>query len=222
MMAQPTQAAAEGTRARILDAALDLFGERGLAGATVRDIAARAKVNVAAISYHFGGKEELYLAVAAMAGSWIEARIRARIAHLLQPRPLDREAGLAALETLLDAVVDLIAGPPDMRRVTRFIIREQMHPTEAFDAIFDSLSRVHAAACSFFAAATGRSPEDPETRLHVFMLLGQAQMLRIAEAAILRRMQIDHYDAAFLARVKALLRGNVRSIVAAASRGGGR
>ena len=122
----------------------------------------------------------------------------------------------------LDAVVDLIAGPPDMRRVTRFIIREQMHPTEAFDAIFDSLSRVHAAACSFFAAATGRSPEDPETRLHVFMLLGQAQMLRIAEAAILRRMQIDHYDAAFLARVKSLLRGNVRSIVAAASRGGGR
>ena len=56
---------AEGTRARILDAALDLFGERGLTGTTVRDIAARAKVNVAAISYHFGGKDELYRAVAA-------------------------------------------------------------------------------------------------------------------------------------------------------------
>ena len=55
---------AEGTRARILDAALDLFGERGLTGTTVRDIAARAKVNVAAISYHFGGKDELYRAVA--------------------------------------------------------------------------------------------------------------------------------------------------------------
>ena len=38
----------EGARERILEAALDLFGERGLNGATVRDIAARAKVNVAA------------------------------------------------------------------------------------------------------------------------------------------------------------------------------
>ena len=70
----------QGTRERILDAALDLFGERGLTGTTVRDIAARAKVNVAAISYHFGGKDELYRAVAETVIGGIEARVRGRVA----------------------------------------------------------------------------------------------------------------------------------------------
>ena len=65
-MLEKTEKPGDPTRARILDAALDLFGERGLTGTTVRDIAARAKVNVAAISYHFGGKDELYRAVAEM------------------------------------------------------------------------------------------------------------------------------------------------------------
>jgi AcrR family transcriptional regulator len=63
-MAPRTKSPAD-SRQRILEAALDLFGERGLTGTTVRDIAAAAKVNVAAISYHFGGKDELYRAVAA-------------------------------------------------------------------------------------------------------------------------------------------------------------
>ena len=63
-MRKQSERSPDATRERILEAALDLFGERGLTGTTVRDIAQRAKVNVAAISYHFGGKDELYRAVA--------------------------------------------------------------------------------------------------------------------------------------------------------------
>ena len=77
----------DATRERILDAALDLFGERGLTGTTVRDIALRAKVNVAAISYHFGGKDELYRAVATSVIGSIEMRVRDRVAPLLEKPP---------------------------------------------------------------------------------------------------------------------------------------
>src|SRR6185503_18309631 len=89
------EAAAEGPRERILDAALDLFGERGLNGTTVRDIAARAKVNVAAISYHFGGKDELYREVAGMVIGSIESRVRVRLGHLLAKPPADAANALA-------------------------------------------------------------------------------------------------------------------------------
>jgi len=51
------------TRSRLLDAAEDLFADRGFDGASVRDIAAAADVNTAAVNYHFQGKENLYTEV---------------------------------------------------------------------------------------------------------------------------------------------------------------
>src|SRR5579872_5395531 len=47
------------TRALILDAAERLYAERGFADVTLRDIVALAGVNLAAVNYHFGSKDEL-------------------------------------------------------------------------------------------------------------------------------------------------------------------
>ena len=51
------------TKSRILDVAETLFGDQGLERVSVRDITDAAKVNVAAINYHFGSKEDLIAAV---------------------------------------------------------------------------------------------------------------------------------------------------------------
>ncbi|MGI5164706.1 TetR family transcriptional regulator [Spirillospora sp. CA-253888] len=53
------------TRRKLLDAALEEFSAKGLAGARVQDIADRAGVNKQLISYHFGGKQGLYEAIVA-------------------------------------------------------------------------------------------------------------------------------------------------------------
>ena len=60
----------------ILEAALEFFVERGFHGTTVRDIAQRAHVNLAAGHYHFGSKETLYLEV-----------LRAQFARLVKIMP---------------------------------------------------------------------------------------------------------------------------------------
>lgn len=51
------------TRERLLDAAGQIFAEKGFRRATVRDIVGRAEANLNAIHYHFGDKTGLYLAV---------------------------------------------------------------------------------------------------------------------------------------------------------------
>lgn len=51
------------TRRSILNAAEECFAASGFVGATTRQVASRAGVNVATLHYHFGSKEKLYRAV---------------------------------------------------------------------------------------------------------------------------------------------------------------
>src|SRR5580704_17870679 len=53
----------EDTRAKLLDAGGQVFAESGFQAATVREICARAGVNIALVNYHFGDKLELYTEV---------------------------------------------------------------------------------------------------------------------------------------------------------------
>ncbi len=53
----------KGTRSRILDTAEELFSEHGFDRVSIRDITKKARVNLAAINYHFGSKEDLIAAI---------------------------------------------------------------------------------------------------------------------------------------------------------------
>lgn len=57
-------------RVHILDAAEQLFAEKGFDGTSVRDIAGQAGVNLAMISYYFGSKEKLLVALIAHRSSY--------------------------------------------------------------------------------------------------------------------------------------------------------
>lgn len=53
----------ENTRDRLIKIAMEMFAEHGYDKTSVRELARKADANIAAINYHFGGKEGLYQAV---------------------------------------------------------------------------------------------------------------------------------------------------------------
>jgi AcrR family transcriptional regulator len=72
---RPRGRASGETRERILDAAEMLFAKDGYDGTSIRDVAAKASVQIQAVGYHFGPKEDLFDAVVARRAS-VMTRLR--------------------------------------------------------------------------------------------------------------------------------------------------
>src|SRR2546422_2353852 len=88
------------TQEKILDAAEALFMEHGFEATTLRQITAAAGVNLAAVHYHFGSKEELFEEVLARRlDPMNQARLAllTRFEHESAPKPLSCEKILAAM-----------------------------------------------------------------------------------------------------------------------------
>ena len=92
--------AGNGTKERILDAAEALFMEHGFEATTMRAITAGAGVNLAAVNYHFGSKEELFQSVLTRRLDPMNQRrleLLTRFEAEAAPRALDCEHVLTAL-----------------------------------------------------------------------------------------------------------------------------
>jgi len=88
------------TKGRILDAAEALFMEHGFEATTLRQITAAASVNLAAVHYHFGSKEELFEAVLRRRLDPMNQErldLLTRFEHESAPKPLSCEKILAAM-----------------------------------------------------------------------------------------------------------------------------
>jgi AcrR family transcriptional regulator len=79
-------AAGQGTRERILAAALESFSQAGFDGTTTRDLAARAGVNLGLIKYYFDSKERLWRAAVERAATELQATLAAAVPGTVETR----------------------------------------------------------------------------------------------------------------------------------------
>ena len=129
MRLKPTQPAPD-TRRRLNAAAGEEFAEHGFHKASVRAITRRARVNVAAINYHFSDKAELYAAVLRechAAAQEARAQPAAKLARTAEARLRAFVAGF--LHRLLD--------PARPHWHGALMAREMTQPTAAFDMVVE-------------------------------------------------------------------------------------
>lgn len=178
------------TRAKIVAAALEVFGAYGFAGASTRMIADKARVNLPALAYYFGGKRGLYRACAEHIAARIETRLGptvARIRAALQRGALPRVRRLALLQDFFDAFADLLVGGREPDSWVLFIIREQAQPTAAFDILFERIMRRFAGTgAELIGGLMDLPPHDPRVRARTLMFIGSVLVFRTAREASLR------------------------------------
>src|ERR1044072_21886 len=157
---------------RLLDTAVEHFGRRGVEGASTREIAAASGTAMSSITYHFGGKEGLYLAVA----DHIAAQIAADQADVLTATHEIAGASPAQATDLLLALLESFARlmlAPESAAWSSFVVREQQSPPAAFERLYDGAMKRMAE--TFVTLVLRARPDlgDREARATVVTLYGQ-------------------------------------------------
>lgn len=211
-MAEP-----DGTRTALVAAGLHLFGTKGFDATTTRELAAQAGANIAAIAYHFGGKEGLRLACG--------ERVAARVAEMLPLAGTDPvltpEAAAERLEHVIIGAVRFFATDHFAQDMVAFMLREIAQDGPVLDLVYGQvIEDRHRALCALWGRATGTDPEAEATRLSVFALIGQTVYFRIGQPVIRRRMGWEAVGPPEADRIAALLIRNLRVALAAAKGAG--
>jgi TetR/AcrR family transcriptional regulator, regulator of cefoperazone and chloramphenicol sensitivity len=119
----------EVTRERIMKAAERLFAERGYEGTSIRAIVAKARVNQAAINYHFEGKDGLYREV-------LRAAFRGMTEHQLEHgqelKSMSRED---ALGDFIRRQLRPLTARDEVSRYMRIFNWETVQPTAVFRSL---------------------------------------------------------------------------------------
>ena len=157
------------TKARILAAAEEVFATGGFAGASTREIAAAAHVNISSLHYHWESKETLYVAVFQNIYDRILDLVRRSIPPALGPG----QSGRAVVDAAVGALFDFFADHPTVPKLlVRRLLENDGHRIDIERDVLVPAWRVFA---GWTQALSGHRLQDVEWQL--FMLTVHNVML---------------------------------------------
>ena len=172
-----TQARGEDTRRRILETALDLFAAQGYEGASTRQIAEGAGVNLPAIQYYFGNKEGLYRAIIDDITADTDrhmAGLAERVRAALDAPETPREALAALLCEMLEIFVVLVTSGTQVESRRLFFARAEIEETPGLDILHENgMRQIFNPCLALLSRLHGKPATDQEMTVRTLALIGQ-------------------------------------------------
>jgi AcrR family transcriptional regulator len=197
---------------RLLEIAIREFGAKGLEGASTRGIAAAAGTAMSSITYHYGGKEGLYLAAADYIAEQMGKHMAPALALRADFDPASPEGARAIIKAVLSKLIDKMVDD-ESATWALFIIREQTNPTEAFERIYGGMmGRTLEKLADLVCVASGNR-EDYVARIATITLIGQVIALRASRAAVLKLLERPSIDEAVVSALKTRIFANTDAIL---------
>lgn len=125
---------ADDTKQRLIDAAGEIFADKGYEAASIRDICQRADANLAAVNYHFGEKRQLYVAAVRHAQC-------CRQEDVPFPEWPAEMPGVDRLRAFIETMFARMLAGDRPRWHLEIMLRELARPTEACAAVVEDYIR---------------------------------------------------------------------------------
>jgi AcrR family transcriptional regulator len=162
------------TRRRLLMAALRAFGARGFDAVTTREISRASRANQASLWYHFGGKQQLYLAVASLIAE-DGNKVLGPLLQRARREAISRASARALLDEVMSAFTRHLLKLSDDNAAASFVARELATPGTAYSTIYGMYIReLHVEVTSLLARATARHRRAHDAVVDAHALIGSA------------------------------------------------
>jgi AcrR family transcriptional regulator len=219
MNTQPDLTRAD-TRTRLLEAAGETFADLGFRNTTVREICRRAGANIAAVHYHFGGKEELYLAVLTHSAAASMER------NPLGGAPAPGATAEDRLESFVTSFLERLLDEGRPAWFGKLMAREMFEPTRGLDRIAQEFARPQYGRLSeIVAELLGPAATETRVKLCCSSVLGQCLFYKHARPMIDRLMPGQAFEpeqrAALAAHITEFSLRAIRSMRESAATGRG-
>lgn len=169
------------TREKLLEAAAQVFADRGYYNATIREICRRAGANVAAVNYTFGDKLGLYTEVLRQLFRTPEInQLTAELDSARSPEEVLRKVIQARLRSL--------CGRSDLH--FRIVMHEFSEPTPAMARVVEGIRPAYERTGKALSTLLRLPPDHEKTRLCHNSIIGQILFYAVAQP-ILARLQPD-------------------------------
>ena len=180
-----TTTASEQTRARLLEAAREVFSQHSFQGATVREICRRADANVAAVNYHFGSKDGLFA----------EALNFAPLAALQKDNISADACPRMRLRLFIRDFMLMLLDEKRPSSQCQIMARELADPTPALDQIVrEAIAPLHQFLGELVHEIIAHKISEAELRRHVHSILGQCLFYRHSQPVLQRLHPRLRYD----------------------------
>lgn len=182
-----SETAIDTTRERIVEAAGEIFAEKGFEQATVRDICQQAGANVAAVNYYFGDKQRLYVEAVKRAHAWKMSQAELpQWANDVRPQKM-------LADFILTFVRRLKLGDRDTWQ-NRLMMREMMRPHGlCVELVRDSIRPQFEMLVSIVRRLMPEDSTPEQVHVTAFSVVGQCLFYHFADPVVRKLIEESEY-----------------------------
>lgn len=206
---------AADSKSKLLLSAFEEFAKNGFWGASTRDIAAKANINISSILYYFGGKKGIYTAALKKIVDTVNnmtAELTTRYQKVIETK--DSVAARNLLKEMLEQFLFLLCNQDVSADLKKVFLSEYSSPTEEFKILYDDLIRpVHDRMANLLNFASNGKIAIKDCYFYIVPLFSQLFVFASRKNSICNMMEWPDYDEQATRRLSDYINSQVDFII---------
>ncbi len=193
----------------IINVAIELFSEKGFEATSIRELAAKADVNVAMVNYYFGSKDKLFEAIVERKASYMKGKLE----ELASNKELTE---IQKMDVLIENYVDRLLSQPNYHRLIHqeLLVKQRVTLQDNIVKIFSGNTLIVKSIIESGIKKKLFKKVDPE--LTMASIIGTINQVMLSKSMCLMLIQKDenfdpYTDVAFRKRLETHLKQMIHS-----------
>jgi AcrR family transcriptional regulator len=187
---------ASDSKSKLLLSAFEEFAKNGFSGASTRDIAAKANINISSILYYFGGKKGIYTAalkkIVDTVNSMIDEQTK-RYQIIMDNQ--DPDAARKLLKATARRFLTILCSKEISGPIKKVFLSEYSSPTEEFNILYEELIRpVHDRMENLLRLASNNKMDLKKCYFYIVPLFSHLFVFASSKDSICNIMEWHDYD----------------------------